>query len=277
MSALDYVSLSHTSTFDRDVWAHANQFPLTPGANRMILIRDAEKLTRWAALDTWLTRTRQLPGVYLVFVSNEADLPTHTVGGKKTLKPHVAALRAPRGSLVRCTMPSEPDAVKFIQRRSRLDERAAKHLLTRTGGNLSAAAAVCAKLALFDQNATTATLDALVVEAPATDFADTLIALDKRRALLCLDRLRPDDHFKLVALLDSRLDLLHKLHRLQIAGKTWREITGINPYLQKLYLPHARHYDPAQCTHRRRVLAVIDDALRTGARDGVLEALVALW
>lgn len=274
---LDYVSLSHTSTFDRDVWAEANQFPLVPGNNRMILIRDAEKLTRWDQLSLWLTRTRTLPGVYLVFVSNEPDLPMTGNGNKRTLKPHVAQLRAPRGFLVRCTMPGEADVVAWIRRRSRLDEGCAQHLLTRTGGNLSAAAAVCAKLSLFSSVASTASIDALVTETPAADFTDTLIALDKRRALMTIDGVRQDEHLRTIALLDSRLDLLQKLHRAQNAGQTWRELSGINPYLQRHYLPHARHYDPASCTRRRRVLAVVDDAVRCGARDAVLEALVALW
>jgi DNA polymerase III delta subunit len=274
---LDYVSLSYSTNYDREVWAHANQFSLTPGANRMILIRDAEKLTRWAHLEQWLGRTRQLPGVYLVFVTNEPDLPMHTVGGKKTLKPHVAALKAPRGSLVRCTQPNEADSVAWVCRRSRLDETIAKYLLTRTGGNLAATAAVCAKLELFAQKAGSATINALVQETPDTDFTDSLVALDKRRALLNIDALQVEDNFTLTALLDSRLDLLQKLHRMQIAGQSWREASGINPFLQRQYMPYARHYDPAACSRRRRVLAVIDDALRSGARDAVLHALVALW
>lgn len=277
VSDLDYVSLSATSTFDRDVWAEANQFPLVAGSNRMILIRDAEKLNHWEQLTLWLTRTRALPGVYLVFVSNEPDLPMTGSGNKRTLKPHVAQLRAPRGFVVRCTMPGEADALAWICRRGRLDEALARHLLTRTGGNLAAAAAVCTKLSLFPQAAGTAAVDALVAETPAADFTDNLIALDKRRALLTVGGLGYDDYFKVIALLDSRLDLLHKLHRMQNAGQNWRDVTGINPFLQRQYLPHARHYDQAACTRRRRVLAVLDDAVRSGARDAIPESLVALW
>lgn len=276
-STLDYVSLSFSNTFERDVWAEANQYPLVPGARRMVLIRDADKLIRWQQLESWLRRTRTLPGVYLLFVSNEPDLPTTTTGGKKVLKPHVAQLRAPRGSLVRCTMLAEPDAVAWVRRRSKLDESTAKYLLTRTGGNLAAAAAVCAKLALFEQGAGPATIDMMVADSPAADFTDHLIALEKRQALLCLQSLDESEKIKAIALLDSRLDLLERLYRIQIAGRTWRESSGVNPYLLRQYMPHARHYDVSSCTHRRRVLAVIDDALRNGARDGVLESLVALW
>lgn len=273
----DYLSLSYSSTFERDVWAEANQFPMTPGANRMVLIRDAEKLTRFEQLELWLTRTRALPGVYLVFVSGEGDLPMTGTGNRRTLKPHVEKLRAPRGYLVRCTTPSEPDAVAWIRQRAPLDEDLAKFLLTRTGGNLAACAAVTAKLALFSQAAGEGTVTALVNESPAADLTDSLIALDKRRALLSIDGMRHDDLFRVLALLDSRLDLLQKLHRIQIAGQTWRDVTGISPFLQRQYMPHARHYDPASCARRRRILAIVDDALRNGARVGVLECLVALW
>jgi DNA polymerase III delta subunit len=272
----DYISLSHSPTFDRDVWAEANQYSLNPGANRMILIRDAHKLTRWQQLDLWLSRTRALPGVYLVFVSGEPDLP-YANASKRTLKPHVEKLRAPRGYLVRCTMPAEADAIAWIRSRSRLDEETARHLLTRTGGNLAACAAVTSKLSLFSTAAGTAVIDALSKETPAADFTDNLIALNKRQALLALDRTSTEDHLRMIALLDSRLDLLAKLHRIQAAGQSWREASGINPYLQRQYLPYARHYDPTACSHRRRILTLVDDVLRTGARVGVLESLVALW
>lgn len=274
---LDYVSLSNSSTFKRDVWAAANQYALTPGANRMILIRDAEKLSRWDQLTTWLSRTRQLPGVYLVFVSGEADLPSHTVGGKKKLKEHVAQLKAPRGHLVRCTALSEADACAWVRRRSRLDDDMAQYLLTRTGGNLAAAAAVCAKLALFTQTAGAATIDALVSETPATDLADQLITLDKRTAMNSLTGLDDSSRLKLIAQLDSRLDLLQRMNRIHTAGRNWRDATGVNPFLLRQYMPYARHYDAGSCTRRRAALAVIDDALRNGARDAVMESLVALW
>lgn len=273
----DYISLTHTSTFDRDVWAHAHQYPMTPGATRLILVRDADKLTRWDQLDLWLSRTRQLPGVYLLLVSGEPDLPWAGTGSKRTLKPHVAGLKAPRGYLVRCTQPSEDDAVAFIRSRSSLDHTHARHLLTRTGGNLAAAAAVCTKLALFEQSANTEILNALTTEQSSAGYTEHLIALDKRQAMNCAQNLPADDYFRIIALLDSRLDLLHKLNRTQIAGQTWRDTTGINPFLQRRYQPHARHYDATACARRRRILALADDVLRNGARTGVLELIASLW
>lgn len=270
---LDYVSLSYGPGYDREVWAAANQYPLTPGANRMVLVRDADKLTRWAQLDAWLKQTRTLPGVYLVFVSDKPEQLTD----KKGVPAHLAALRAPRGFLVRAAGLSEDDAIAWVQARSTLDTELARYLLTRTGGNLAAAAAVCAKLALFEQGAGSATINALVAESPSDDFTDNLIAGDKRRALLNLPDLNHPDRIKAVALLDSRLDLLERLHRMKVAGQSWREVSGISPFLLKQYMPHARNYDPDTCTHRRQVLAVLDNVLRRGTDAGVMEALVALW
>lgn len=277
VSELDYVSLSHGPGFDREVWAQANQYSLSPGNNRLILVRDAEKLTDRGQLGDWLARTRYLPGVYLLFVSNESDLPRTAGRGIQGLLPWASAIKSPRGFLVRCTMPSESDAIAWVRRHSQLDDSAARHLLTRSGGNLSTAAAVTAKLSLFDGRASTATIDLLCMERPMDDFTDILLSLDKRRALLRIRDLDETDRLRLVPVLDARLDLLQGLHRHQIAGHTLRQITGVPPFLARQYLPLARHYDAARCAHRRRVLAVVDDALRTGARDGVLEALVSLW
>lgn len=277
LSAVDYVSLSYAPGFDATVWAEAHQYPLTPGATRLIVVRDAERLTDRGQLENWLARNRQLPGVYLLFVSGEPDLPHTLSGGKKVLTGCAKHIKAPRGHLVRCAMPGEADAIAWIRRRADLDEASARHLLTRAGGNLATAAAVAAKLSLFAGRASTSTIDLLCLERPVDDFTDILLALDKRRALLRIPDIDEAERLKLVALLDTRLDLLVKLHRHQLAGHTTREITGISPFLVRQYMPIARHYDPARCVHRRRALAIVDDALRGGARVGVMETLVGLW
>jgi DNA polymerase III delta subunit len=272
-SDLDYVSFTYRPGLDRTIWAEAHQHPLNPGANRLIVIRNADTITNWAPLTGWLANTRNQPGVYLLFVSNEPDLPYLT---KKTLKPHAALMRAPRGFLVRATLPTEPEAITWLQRRARLDTDTARYLLDRTGGDLTAAAHVCAKLNLFPAPAGKASIAALTPETPATGLCDSLIALDKRSAFLAAADVSTTERFKLIALLDSRLDLLHTLHRMQLAGRNWRDYS-LNQFLTRQYLPYARHYDPASCVRRRRVLAFTEDAVRRGANTGVLEALIALW
>lgn len=277
-SPMDYLPIHVTDVDERDVWFEASQYPLTPGAVRMILIRDAEQLTQWNQLDNWLTWTRRLPNIYLIFVSNEPDLPYETVEGKRAgLKPHAVAIRAPRGRLVRCVMPNEADALAWVRRRANLDDDTARYLLTRTGGDLALAASVCAKVSLFNGAAGYRTVDALCHERPSASFVDCLLALEKKQALLRVPDLIDNEVNKVIGLLDSRLDLLQLLYRAQAAGQHLREISGVNPYLARQYIAIARHYEHSRCAYRRRVLAVVDDALRSGIRDGVWEALVALW
>ncbi len=271
---LDYISVSYSNTFDRDVWAAASQYPLNPGSNRLIVVRDAEKLARPQRITDWLCHTRRLPKVYLLFVSNDSVLP----GKKNELTNWAKALRAPRGHLVRCSTLSPEAAVAWARRRSAgLDDSAATYLLTRTGGDLATVAGVCAKLNLFAGRVSAATIDQLCAESPQQDLADNLLAGKKKLALLCLPGLSEQDSLGLLSLLDSRIDLLHSLHRHQSAGRSWRDIQGISPFLIRQYMPLARDYDTARCSQRRRALASTEEALRAGARTGVLEGLIALW
>lgn len=276
-SDLDYHSFAAGSDPDRDIWAAANQHPLQPGANRLVLIRRAEKIASWGSLETWLAGTRHLPTTYLVFVAAEDDFPYRYVDGKRAgLKPHVELIKA-RGRIVRCAPPNEADAVAWVRRRAPLDPDMARYLLQRSGGNLSTVAAACAKIALFNTSPGTGAIDALCAEAPNDTFVDSLLAMRKRDALLAADSLPERDYTKTIALLDTRLDLLASLWRATRAGLSAREVQGHPPFLVRQYMPVAKLYEPRRCEYARRVLAVLDNALRSGARTGVIEALVALW
>ena len=275
---LDYLSFTAGSDPERDIWAAANQYPLTPGANRLILVRGAEKLTRWEPLEFWLTNSRKLPNTYLLFIAHELDFPYRIVDGKRTgLKAHVELIKT-RGRIVRCAAPNETDAVAWVRRRApALDDATARYLLQRTGGRLMPAAGVCAKLALFSGTVGRVTIDALADEAPAESFTDSLLALKKREALMAAQTLSEPEYPAVFGLLDSRLDTLAGLWRATRLGLSGRDIENTSPYLVRQYLPIAKHYDPKRCVYSRRVLAVCDEALKNGARVGVIEALVALW
>jgi DNA polymerase III delta subunit len=273
-------SLAFTAGTDPEpvIWAAANQFPLQPGATRLIVIRSAEKITTWEPLTRWLTQTRALTTSYLLFVAAQPDFAASTVDGKRTgLLPHLELIKN-RGRIVRCATPNDHDAITWARRRAPISESAARHLLTRTGGDLTAAGAVLDKLALFPApTITPAGIDALVEPAPASSFTDALLAGDKPAALRAATAMTDRDTAAAISLLDTRLDTLAALCTATRAGQSAREIIGINPYLVRQYLPIGRHYDPRRCVYARRVLAVCDGALRRGARTGVIEALVALW
>lgn len=275
-SELDSIS---TTGADRELWALAHQHPMVAGAARLIVVRDAEKVSNWAPLPGWLANTRQLPGVHLLFVSGAADLPREKGPGKRApTQPHIEAMKPPRGFVVKCSALSEKDAIAWVRSRSYLDEHAARHLLTRVGGNLSAAGAVCAKVVVFgDVAVTTTIIDQLTRAIPADTFVDSLLTGNKNDAFTCIADIDAREYSKVVGLLDSRLDLLTLLWESQAGGRYGQAVPGVNPFLVRHYTPIAKHYEPRRCAYSRQVLAVVDDALRSGARDGVWEALVALW
>lgn len=276
-SVLNYQTFTAGTDPDREFWAAAHQFPLEAGANRFILVRNAERISRWQPLDGWLAATRQLVGVYLLFVSGEPDFAYQMVDGRKAgLKPHLETIKN-RGRIVRCSMPHELDLVAWVRRRVPLDEEMARYLLRRTGADLATVAGTCTKLALLPGNPGPVTIDALCAEAPTDTFVNALLNLRKRDALLAAPSVSDKDYGRTVSVLDQRLDLLAALWRATRAGRAAREITGWPTFLVRQYLPAAKHYDPDRCVYSRRVLAVCDEALRGGARTGWLEALVALW
>lgn len=282
VSPVDHVVLSAKDAPARDIWAAANQYPLEPGANRLVVIRDAEAVTRWEPLTAWLDNARLLPGVHLVFVSNESDVPRVGAQGRRkgsALRPHVEAIQAKRrvGQVVRCTLPNEADAIAWVRRRSRLDVEMASHLLTRAGGKLATVATVCDMIALFDGSPGPGTLDALCEPAAPDSLVDRLLAGDKPAALRALAVLEPAEYGATISLLASRIDLMASLFKHTRAGQSPRDITHLPVFLVHQYHPWAKDYPPARCAYVRQVLAVVDDAYRTGARTGLVEALIALW
>ncbi len=269
----------HTASgTDKDLWPQAFQHAMVAGGNRLLLIRDAEKISNWAPFTRWITGLRQLPGVHLLFVSNDDDVPRGPGGKRAAAAPHIEAMKPPRGYVVRCTEPAEDDAVAWVRARSPLDDNTARHLLSRVGGDLTAAAAVCAKLAVFgDVTVSTTVVDELVAARPGDDFVDSLLAGKKHDAFALIGQLGERDQLKVLGLLDQRLDMLTLLWESQAHNRYGGPVAGVNPFLVRRYTPMAKDYQPQRCAQRRQVLAVIDDAVRSGARDGIWEVLVALW
>jgi DNA polymerase III delta subunit len=267
---------------DKEIWAAANQYPFDPTQNRLVVVRDAEKIKRWAPLETWLENTRTLPTVHLLFVSNESDFPYQLdSSGKRTpdLKQHLGWIKG-RGHLVRCAYPNADDVVSWIQRRVSCDQFVAKHLLQRVGGDLGKANNVCRKAQLFSGGLRAEVVDVLCSESPSSDFVDSLVALDKPRAFRAIEALPRDEWSMAIGQLDSRLETLARLNKHLSMNKTLKDlaIAGDVPYfLAEALMPVAKNYDRPRRQRCRRVLAAVDDAYRSGAQDGVLETLVSMW
>jgi DNA polymerase III delta subunit len=274
---LNFASFTAAETPDRQIWAAALQHPLTPGAPRLVLVREVQRVQHWEQLGIFIAAYRELATNHLLLVASEPDVPT--AGGKRTPEAvrHIELIRA-KGRIVRCAMPNETDLLAWVARRApAMDHEMIRYLLTRTGGNLAAVAAACAKISLLPGNPGTNTIDALTTPSAGESFVDALLSGEKPTALRAATGLSEHDALAAIGLLDNRLDLLAALWRATRAGLSAREITGIPVFLVRRWQPHAKHYDPRRCVYARRVLSVADSALRNGARGGVLEALVALW
>lgn len=258
---------------ERVIWARAYQHPLTPGAPALITVRRAEKISGWEPLHEWAAQMRLIPGVHLLFVADTDDFPR----AGDTLAPHLELIKT-KGRIVRCSRPNEGDLLAWLLRRApTLDTHTARHLLARTGGDLSQAADTCTKLAVLPGTPTRAAIDVLAAAQPADTLADALARCDKPAALLAAAHLDPRELLAVITTLTGRLELLAALWQPARAGLTAREITGHPSYLVHTWLPFAKHYDPKRYAHRLQVLAVCDDAARSGARTGLAEALIALW
>lgn len=270
---LDYHSYTAGSDPDRVIWARAYQHPLTAGAPVLIVVRRAEKISSWEQLHCWAAQMRLQPGVYLLFVADVDDFPRVGDG----LAPQLELIKT-KGRIVRCSRPGEDDLLAWLRRRApAMDTATARHLLTRVGGDLSEAADTCAKLAALPGTPTTAAIDVLAACQSADTLADALARCDKPRALLAARQLGDRDLIAAIAGLTVRLDLLASLWHAARAGLYARDVTGHPAYLVHAWLPYAKHYDPKRAAHRLQVLAVCDDAARSGARTGLAEALIALW
>lgn len=282
-SDLDYVTFTAGQDRDRDIWASANQYPLSPTASRLVVVRDAEKVRSWAPLGAWLANSRHLPTVHLVFVSNDEKLRYGEKGEgdvNRPLLPPAAWLKT-RGYLVECGMPNEADAIRWAQRQADvLPGDVAAHLLTRVGGDLRAALTVCRQLRVFDGVPSTRVVDVLCGSRPQDAFAESLLWLRKPSALQAAETVPDKEMGGLVGLLDSRLDVMTALHRAvksRASARDLAQVPGVPAFLARQYAGVAGEYDPARVAHRRKVLVLVDEALGLGARQEALEGLVALW
>lgn len=281
-SDVDYVSLTAGSVPDKEIWAAANQYPLVHGANRLVLVRDAQKIKRWAPLEEWFARSRQLPTVFLVFVTSDERLRygEPDEAGRRTLLAPALWIKN-RGSLVECNTPNEADLTAWVQRQAPLADHVAQYLLARVGGNLATARNLVRKLAVFDGGQPSEeVINVLCAEMPSDSFVESLLHMKKTDALAAIDALPDKEYGKVVGLLDARLELLGTLNKAVRARAGMREISqlpGVPVFLARQFIGVAKDYDQQRVAYRRRVLAVIDEALGLGAREGTLEALVALW
>lgn len=284
----NYVPLALGEDSEREVWAEVFAVPMGEAAVRLVVVRNAERLKQPERLLQFVKRADAHPGVYVVFVSNEPGVPRleptedqRFARSKGDVVPWL--LLGTKIHTVECrpwTADTAKVAVEWVTTKTGMRANVAGYLLNRADGNMRLVRDVCLKLASFGQDITISAINDLLSAQPRDTLVNCLVAMNKKGALTALDRMVADDYSRTIGLLDSQLDLAGMVHDMTVAHHTLFEIqraAGNKNFLVKDLMDVARHYDAKRRASIRSTLAVADDALRSGSRIGVLEAVIALW
>jgi len=273
----DYIEID--ARHDTSMWEAASQYPLDPNVNRLVVVRNAEAIKDWEPVYDWFAATRGNTANYLLLTSYQADAPSTYTKGKRTgYEDHIEFIRT-KGKLIKCSQPNDEDLIKWSESYG-LSSSAARHLVDRTSGNTTAMLEVFRKVHVWNGSPNARAIDLLCEEQALDSFADYLILHDKPTAYLALDTTPQVDRAKIITRLDYRLDIMMeiaKYNRRRMYPGDIAATTGIKIYLVKRFLPVAKDYDNKKIRQCRQLLAMIDAALKDGAKIGVWETLIALW
>lgn len=214
----------------------------------------------------------------------------------------VRELRGVRGTWLVATSSEDPDPVwadlfdpwvsarmtpksvsELVQRRlGGVDSLTARRLLDRVGWDPGLALGECAKVRIVCRRIapTVGDIEELVPLNAGADFTRALIACRREEALGAIPWIsRPA---WVVASLEARLLALWSLveHRPPVHTMKVRDVASslALPYpLTQDLVPVARLYSRSKIRSRLQALAVADEEIRRGGREGVFEVLVAMW
>ena len=273
----DFVTVDASQS--SNMWDLASQYGLDPNANRLILVRNAEYVSSWDMLSTWLSQTRANPRNYLLFVSGLADAPAIFDKGKRvSYEYHIELIRT-KGKFIKCSVPNDEDLSKWAQSFG-LNKSSADFLIERTSGDTSSMLDVLRKVHIWNGSPNNKALSLLCDEQALDSFADYLILKDKKSAYLALQELSDEERNKIIIQLDRRLDMLLEIgkhvRKRMFAGDI-AATTGIKVFLVKRFTPVVKDYDSKKIKYCRQVLTMADAAIRDGVKTGVWEVLIALW
>lgn len=248
-----------------------------PQAPRLILVWGAEQLKTIDPLPHLLED--EFDGSFTVFLAQEDDFRR----ADKQLTRPMAALRDSRhGQLVRCCAPAgeEDQAAIVASWWPGAGRNIAAALLTECGGDLCRAWWAADKAVRAGIGPDARVIPSICVDSAHENYADLLLAGERRRAMNAAEIIGRDEAGGVIALLAARLSLLplvrESVQRREAPQDAVRRIKADAWVLRQLR-PHAGDYDPARVVRCREVLAIAETAWRSGARDGVLEAIAALW
>lgn len=272
----DFIELDGSA--NNSIWDIASQYSLDPTTNRLIIVRNSEKVSSWSELSQWVAKTKNMSN-YILFVSYMPDAPSLYAKGKKTsYQEHIEVIRT-KGKFVRCAQPNDEDLVSWSVSFG-LSTQVAEHLVVRTSGDTTAMLDVLKKVHVWNGSPSTKAIDLLCEEQALDSFADYLMLRDKQTAYIALSTMSELDKGKIITHLDYRLDTIMEISscvRRRMYATDIAASTGIKIFLIKRFLPVAKDYDERKIKYCRQLLAMVDSATNNGAKVGVWETLIALW
>lgn len=264
-----------------DLWMGLYRLPLDLGTPILTVVHNAQLITDWEPLYRWLAEVAR-QDCYAIFFSSEDDFPRSLPKASQKLgdlDPHVKAFQS-KGSIVRCLKQSDEDISKWVESKLKgVKSDIASYIVSRSGSDAKRVRDGVSKLLLLpSKSITTKIIDALIPINPTDDFVESLLLGNKTQALLV--SIKSEDLLSVVRLLDSRMDLLTAVNSGKTENLSIRDIAekhGVSDFLIKRYSEVSKQYDRSRRARVKKILAVLEDAVMSGAEDGVVEALVAVW
>lgn len=260
---------------ERSVWDVLLADP--PPGGRRTVVYGAEKL-KDAGNAALLAADPGLEAAYAVFVSAEPDFPRDGTA----LVPALAALQASKAAqLIRCCEPSKTEDKTALVASwwPGATLNFAYDVLARCG-SLERAYQACEQARMAGLKPSREMAAVVCPAEPGGDFADLLMAGDKRRACTAIGRLSISDLGAAIGLLASRLVVAEQIGIGVRHGLSPREAASrehVDRFVASRVIPHAGAYSADRIRRCRRALAVTESAWRGGTRAGVAESLIALW
>lgn len=273
---------------ERDIWSALDLHPMGTSP-RVVVVRHVEKIVVWDRFIQWVKDRGKNPRTYLIMVSDEEGVPKtvptyaeRREGIRPQPLPHIAIIGT-KGHVVECkqfTTATSLKAVEWVKSKAKMSDMSARFLLTRTNWDLRMVRDACLKASLFPGEITSSVVADLVTEQPGESLADAILALDRKTALLAAQSIDYSEIGKLLGLLDAKLDKAGEVHDMVAAHRTFGEMTkalGPQAFLLPELMKISKHYDTNRRTKIRGVLAIADEAYRSGATVGVMEAVISMW
>lgn len=282
---LNFESLSADTDKPQKIWASINQYPTNFTERRLVLVREADRLTKTDQLHDWL-KSRHIPNVHVVMASSQYSWPED-----RDPKTRELMMKSAGAIYVQCNLPkSDPTktAVEIITNWAPISRDVAAHLADRAGHDMARIRDVCRWLKLFKGEITPQHVDSLIQRTVTETFVDSLTQLDRGTAAEVAQELDSNMQHRTIGQLSQRLTILEQINRSMqhalartpdqnkfgIAQSETAKHSGVPITEVKKYWSSAKHYDPPAVMHRTALLARADTTL---GKPGVMELLAMQW